>query len=224
MEKLLLGVEALGFLEGEGLKVLESCLARDEDEAAKAAARIGFPVALKISSPDVVHKTETGGIRVFLKSEEEVRRAFREIVERFKSENPEKRIDGVMAQRLGSGFELIVGTRKDKQFGPVLMFGLGGIFAEAIRDVSFRLIPVEARDAREMVEELKSYTALKNPRSGTVDIASIEDFLMRVSGLMERHEEIEEMDLNPVFVTGSDIEVCDARIRIAPFNAVRGQK
>ena len=213
MEKFLLGVDALTFLEGEGLRVLESCLAGNEDEAAGAAAKMGFPVALKISSPDVVHKTETGGIRVFLRSEDEVRRAFAEIVQRFASEHPEKRIDGVMVQRLGRGFELIVGTRKDEQFGPVLMFGLGGIFAEAIRDVSFRLVPIEARDAREMIEELKSYMALKNPRSGTVDIASVEDFLLRVSSLMEKHEEIQEMDLNPVFVAGSDIEICDARIR-----------
>lgn len=214
MEKLLLGVDALAFLEKEGLRVLQSCLARNEDEAAKAAAEIGFPVALKISSPDVVHKTETGGIRVFLKSDDEVRRAFGEIVEGFRADNPQKRIDGVMAQRLGRGFELIVGTRQDKQFGPVLMFGLGGIFAEAVRDVSFRLVPLDARDAREMIEELKGYTALKKPRSGTVDIPSIEDFLVRVSGLMERHGEIREMDINPVFVSGADIEICDARIRI----------
>ena len=221
MEKLLLGMDALSFLGGEGLRVLESCLAAGEDEAAGAAARIGFPVALKVSSPDVVHKTETGGIRVFLKNEEEVRLAFREIVQQFRAENPEKRLEGAMVQKLGSGFELIVGTRQDKQFGPVLMFGLGGIFAEAIRDVSFRLIPIEAGDAAEMIEELKSYAALKNPRSGTVDIASIQDFLLRVSGLMDRHAEIQEMDLNPVFVTGSDLLICDARIRVAPLEAVR---
>lgn len=214
MEKLYLGVDALAFLEAEGLRTLESCLAKDEREAGAAAARIGFPVALKISSPDVVHKTETGGIRVFLQNEEQVRRAFREIVEGFGAEHPEKRIDGVMVQRLGKGFELIVGTRKDKQFGPVLMFGLGGIFAEAVKDVSFRLVPVDSRDARDMIEELKSYAALKNPRSGTVDIPSIEAFLLQVSSLMERHGEIREMDLNPVFISGSDIEVCDARIRL----------
>ena len=214
MEKLLLGVDALEFLDREGLRVLESFLATDEDEAAAAAARIGFPVALKISSPDVIHKTETGGIRVFLKTEREVRLAFEEIVGQFRANHPEKRIDGVMVQRLGSGFELIVGARKDAQFGPVLMFGLGGIFAEAVKDVSFRLVPVEPRDAREMIEELKSCTAIKNPRSGTVDIAAIEDFLVRVSGLIGNHGEIQEMDLNPVFVLGSDIEICDARIRM----------
>ena len=217
MEKLLLGVDAINFLEKEGLRVLDTRLARDENEAAAAAARMGFPVALKLCSPDVVHKTETGGIRVFLKSEEEVRRAFGEIIEGFKAEHPEKRVEGVMVQRLGGGFELIVGTRRDEQFGPVLMFGLGGIFAEAMRDVSFRLVPVGAKDAKDMIEELKSYAAIRSPRSGTVDIACVEDFLVRVSGLMEKHQEILEMDINPVFVSGSDIEVCDARIRVAPL-------
>ena len=214
MERLLLGVDALAFLEQEGLRVLDSSLARDENEAVSMASSMGFPVALKVSSPDVIHKTETGGIRVSLKSEGEVRQAFTEIVAMFRSESPEKQLDGVMVQKLGKGFELIVGARKDQQFGPVLMFGLGGIHAEAIRDVSFRLIPVSKRDAREMIEELQSYGTLKNPRSGSIDIPCIEDFLLQVSRLIEKHEEIQEMDLNPVFVASREIEVCDARIRM----------
>ena len=214
MERLLLGVDALTFLDKEGFRVLESSLARDENEAVSMAFRIGFPVALKVSSPDVVHKTETGGIRVSLKSEGEVRQAFKEITTVFRSDSPEKQLDGVMVQKLGSGFELIVGARKDRQFGPVLMFGLGGIHAEAIKDVSFRLIPVTTSDAREMIEELQSYRTIKNPRSGPVDLACIEDFLLQVSRFIEKHEEIQEMDLNPVFAASKDIEVCDARIRI----------
>ena len=214
MERILLGVDALAFLDKEGLRVLESSLAGDENEAVSMASRIGLPVAVKVSSPDVVHKTETGGIRVSLKSEGEVRQAFREIVSMFRSDSPEKQLDGVMVQKLGKGFELIVGARKDRQFGPVLMFGFGGIYAESIKDVSFRLIPVTKRDAREMIEELQSYATLKNPRSGTVDLPCIEDFLLQVSRLIEKHEEIQEMDLNPVFVASRDIEVCDARIRL----------
>ena len=214
MERLLLGVDALAFLEQEGLRVLESSLAQDENEAVNMASRMGLPVAIKVSSPDVIHKTETGGIRVSLKSEDEVRKAFREIVAMFRSDSPEKQLDGVMVQKQGKGFELIVGARKDQQFGPVLMFGFGGIYAESIRDVSFRLIPVTKRDAREMIEELQSYATLKNPRSGTVDIPSIEDFLLQVSSFIEKHGEIQEMDLNPVFVASRDIEVCDARIRM----------
>ncbi len=214
MEKLLLGVDALDFLDKEGLSVLKSFLARDENEAASIASKIGFPVAMKISSPDVVHKTETGGIRVYLKSGDEVRQAAKEILTAFRSDNPDKRLDGVMVQKLGRGIELIVGARKDRQFGPVLMFGLGGIYAEAMKDVSFRLVPLTERDAREMIEELQSYRILTNPRSGTVDIPQIEDFLLQVSNLIEKHNEIQEMDLNPVFVASSDIEICDVRIRM----------
>jgi acyl-CoA synthetase (NDP forming) len=214
MERLLLGVEALAFLENEGLPVLKSSLARDENEAVSVASKIGFPVALKISSPDVVHKTETGGVAVPLKDEGEVRRAFKEIVDTFTANPPAKRLDGVMVQELGKGFELIVGTRKDPQFGPVLMFGLGGIFTEAMNDVAFRLVPIQAWDAKEMIEELKSYAVLKNPRKGTIDLPAIEKFLMQVSRLLEKHAEIQEMDLNPVFVASKEIEVCDARIRI----------
>jgi succinyl-CoA synthetase beta subunit len=211
---LMLGVEALALLEKEGIPVLKSFLARDEMEAVSLASKLGFPVALKISSPDVVHKTETGGVAVPLKDEGEVRRAFKEIVDAFAADPPAKRLDGVMVQELGKGFELIVGTRNDPQFGPVLMFGLGGIFAEAMNDVAFRLIPIEARDAKEMIQELKSYSVLKNPRKGTIDLPTIEKFLLQISRLLEKHTEIHEMDLNPVFVTSKDIEVCDARIRI----------
>jgi acyl-CoA synthetase (NDP forming) len=214
MERLLLGMDALDFLEKEGLRVLDSSLAREESEAAGMASGIGFPVALKVSSPDVIHKTETGGIRVPLKSEDEVRQAFRDIVTLFRSDNPEKQLDGVMVQKLGRGLELIVGATKDQQFGPVLTFGLGGIYAEAIKDVSFRLIPVRRGDVREMMEELQSYRILKNPRSGTIELRCIEDFLLQVSNLVEKHAEIEEMDLNPVFVASKDIVICDARIRL----------
>ncbi len=215
LERLLLGVEALEFLEKKGLPVLKSSLARDENEAVSLASKMGFPVALKICSPDVLQKTETGGVAVPLKYEGEVRRAFKEIMDVFTADTPAKRLDGVMVQELGKGFELIVGTRKDPQFGPVLMFGLGGIFAEAMNDVAFRLVPIEAWDAKEMIEELKGYAVLKNPRKGTIDLPTVEKFLMQVSRLLEKHAEIQEMDLNPVFVTSKDIEVCDARIRIA---------
>ena len=222
MDKLLLGAEALAFLDREGFRVLACSVAGDEDEAAETASKMGFPVALKVSSPDVIHKTETGGIRIWLKSEAEVRQAFREIVAVFRSGSPGKRLDGVMVQKQGSGFELIVGARKDRQFGPVLMFGLGGIHAEAIRDVSFRLIPVTTRDAGEMIEQLRGYEALKNPRNGTVEIPCVADFLVQVSGLIEKHPEIEEMDLNPVFVASRNIEVCDARIRTGWMNQALG--
>ncbi len=214
MEKLLLGVEALNFLQEKGFPVLKTALAVDPDQAASVASAIGFPVALKISSPDVIHKTEAAGVRVCLSHEDEVREAFRGLVDGFVSQSPGKRVDGVMVQRMGTGLELIVGSLNDKQFGPVLMFGLGGIFAEAMKDVSFRLIPIEPRDAREMIGDLQGSIVLTNPRGETVDLAGIEHFLLKVSRLIEEHKEIQEMDLNPVFVSSGGIEICDARMKI----------
>ena len=214
MERLLLGVDALSFFGKEGFPVLKHALAKDEDEAARMAVETGFPVALKISSPDVIHKTETGGIKVSLKDEVEVRRTFREIVGQFVSNYPGKRLDGAIVQAMGRGLELIVGVTADPQFGPVLMAGLGGVFVEAMRDVSFRYIPLTARDAREMIEELEGYEALRNPRGESIDLALIEEFLLKVSRLMEGDTRINEIDINPLFVSSKGIAVCDARIRI----------
>jgi acyl-CoA synthetase (NDP forming) len=214
MERLLLGLDAINLHEKEGFSVLTSKLARAEDEATKIALEIGFPVVLKVLSPDVVHKTEVGGVRAFINTEDELREAFRGLVEDFTTHNPEKRLDGIMVQGMGRGLELIVGVLKDQQFGPVLMFGLGGIFVEAIRDVSFRLLPIETKDAREMIEELNAYRILTSPRWKGIDIAMIEDFLLKVSGFTEREKGLQEMDLNPVFVSSSGIEICDARLKI----------
>jgi hypothetical protein len=214
MESLLLGVEALSFLQKEGFPVLKSLLAEDEDDATRKALEIGLPVTLKLSSPDVVHKTETGGIRVSLRDEAEVRQAFREIVATFSTNYPEKRLDGAMVQRQGSGFEVIVGTLRDQQFGPVLMFGLGGVFVEAMKDVTFRLIPIETADAKDMMEELRGYNVLRNPRSGSLDLPAIEKLLVDISTFITHHPEIWEMDLNPVFVSSHGVQICDARIKV----------
>lgn len=214
MGSLLLGVEALSFLEKEEFPVLRSLLAKDEDEVANKASEIGLPVTLKVSSPDVIHKTETEGIRVSLKDEAEVVQAFREIVGNFTSGNPGKRLDGIIVQKQGSGLEVIVGMLKDLQFGPVLMFGLGGVFVEAMRDVSFRLVPIETFDAKDMMEELKNYEVLRKPRSGTIDLTAVESFLFRISTFIANHPEILEMDLNPVFVSSHGVKICDARIMV----------
>lgn len=214
MESLLLGVAALSFLHKEDFPVLESLLAENEDDAARKAAEIGFPVTLKPSSPDVIHKTETGGIRVSLRDEAEVRQAFREIVATFTSNLPEKRLDGVIVQKQGSGVEVIVGMLRDQQFGPVLMFGLGGIFVEAMKDVSFRLIPIEKADAKDMMEELRNYSVLKNPRSGLVNLRAVGNLLIHSSAFVTNHPEIREMDLNPVFVSSHGVRICDARIMV----------
>jgi succinyl-CoA synthetase beta subunit len=214
MESLLLGIEALSFLQEEGFPVLKSLLAHNEDDATKKALEIGLPVTLKPSSPDVIHKTETGGIRVSLRDEAEVRQAFREIVATFSSNYPEKRLDGAMVQKQGSGLEVIVGMLRDAQFGPVLMFGLGGVFVEAMKDVTFRLIPIEKADAKDMMEELKGYDVLRNPRSGTIDLPAVEKLLVDISTFIAHHQEVQEIDLNPVFVSSHGVQICDARMKV----------
>lgn len=213
MEKLLLGIDALKLLEKEGFSVLQSGLARDENEAVSISSQIGFPVALKVSSPSVIHKTEIDGVRFPVSSDKEVIEGFRELMQGFRSANPEKDVEGIMIQRIGRGFELIVGVHKDNQFGPVIMFGFGGIFVEAIKDVSFRVIPIDKKDAREMIEELSAYRILTSPRQKEIDLALIEDFLVKISGFVIKHKEIEGMDLNPVFISSAGMSICDARIR-----------
>jgi succinyl-CoA synthetase beta subunit len=217
MQSLLLGVEALSFLQKEGFPVLKGLLAHNEDDAARKALEIGLPVTLKPSSPDVIHKTETGGIRVSLRDEAEVRQGFREIVGTFTSNYTEKRLDGVIVQRQGSGLEVIVGMLRDLQFGPVLMFGLGGIFVEAMKDVTFRLIPIETADAKDMMEELRGYDVLRNPRSGSLDLTAVEKLLVRISTFITHHPEVQEMDLNPVFVSSHGVQICDARIMVRSY-------
>jgi hypothetical protein len=214
MESLLLGVDALSFLHKEGFPVLKSLQAGNEDDAARKALEIGLPVTLKPSSPDVIHKTETGGIRVSLKDEAEVRQAFRDITGTFASHFPEKRLDGVMVQQQGGGLEVIVGVLRDQQFGPVLMFGLGGIFVEAMKDVTFRLIPIEKADGKDMMEELRNYGVLKNPRSGSLDLPAVENLLVGISTFITHHPEVQEMDMNPVFVSSHGVRICDARIKV----------
>jgi hypothetical protein len=164
----------------------------------------------------VIHKTETGGIRVSLKDDTEVRQAFKELVGNFISDYPEKKFDGVIIQKQGNGLEVIVGMLRDPQFGPVLMFGLGGVFVEVMKDVAFRLIPIETTDAKDMMEELKGYRALKNPRSGPIDLPAAESFLFQLSMFISKHPEVREMDLNPLFVLspGAGVKICDARIKV----------
>ncbi len=214
MGPLILGVEAMNFLENNGFPVLRSLLATSEDEAVSGAAQMGFPVTLKLSSPDVIHKTEADGIRVSLKDADEVRQGFRQIAGAFASGGPERRLDGIMVQRQGSGVEIIVGMISDEQFGPVLMMGLGGIFVEAMKDVSFRLIPIDAFDAKDMMEGLKGYEVLKSPRNGSIDLAAVEGLLLKVSTFITHHLEVREMDLNPVFVSSRGVRICDARIMV----------
>lgn len=212
--KFLLEHEAKSFIASYGIPVTEIKLARSEDEAVEYANQIGFPVVLKIVSPQVIHKSDVGGVKVNLKNEEEVKRAYREIIENVKRSVPDAKIEGILVQEFAPpGVELIIGLIRDPQFGPTVMFGLGGVFVELFRDVSFRVAPLSEQDAESMMREVKSYKLLTGFRgSEPVDLQAIKDALIKVGDIGVENEEIAEMDLNPTIAYPKGVKVVDARI------------
>ncbi|MEM0026919.1 MAG: acetate--CoA ligase family protein [Ignisphaera sp.] len=214
--KVLLEVEAKELVSYYGIPVATTRLARSEDEAVAIANELGYPVVLKIASPDIIHKSDIGGVKLNLKSESDVREAFRAIMANVKKNAPQAQIYGVVVQTMApAGREVIVGAVKDPQFGHMIMFGLGGIYTEVFRDVSFSLAPITSYEAREMIMETKSYRLLKGFRGEKpADIEAIVNVLVRASRLVMDIPEIAEMDLNPIFVyeEGKGCKVVDARI------------
>ena len=175
---------------------------------------MGFPVALKIASPDVVHKTDAGGVQLGLTTAEQVAKGYDDIIKAIKEAYPEANIQGVSVQQMArTGVEVIIGMSKDAQFGPVIMFGLGGILVEILKDVSFRIVPLTGRDAREMIKEIKGHPLLEGYRGQEpVDIANLEELILKVSDFVEQHPEIDEIDLNPVFAYSDGAVAVDARV------------
>ncbi|OPX78135.1 MAG: succinyl-CoA synthetase subunit alpha [Methanosaeta sp. PtaB.Bin039] len=207
----LLEHESKGILDDWGLKTTGAYLARSEDEAADLARSVGYPVVLKVLSTQVVHKSDQGGVRLNLRDEPEVRKAYGEIAEAFRGSG----LVGVSVQKMAApGIEVIVGVTRDPTFGPMLMFGLGGIFVEVMKDVSFRSIPITLQDASDMVREIKGYPIIRGIRGISGDEEALQDLLMRVSALVEANLEIEEMDLNPVFLYQQGYTIVDARIML----------
>lgn len=214
MSRFLTEHESKRVLGEAGIPVMECQVADSTEDAVRIAVEIGFPVVLKIVSPKIVHKSDARGVILDLGSETEVGQAYEEIVENALKTVDEKDILGVTVQKMApQGIEMIVGVTHDVQFGPVLMFGLGGVLTEVLEDVSFRVIPIEERDAEDMMQELRGYKVLQGYRgTDPADVASIKDLLLKVSGFVMVHPEIKEMDLNPVFAYPDGVLVADARI------------
>ena len=207
-------IESKQVLEEAGVPTATARLAGTAEEAVKAAKEFGYPTVLKIVSPDVTHKSDVGGVKLGLDSPEAAAAAFAEIIEAVKKHQPDARIDGVAVQKMARpGIEVIIGMSKDPQFGPVLMFGLGGILVEVLRDVAFRIVPLEPRDARQMVREIKGFPVLQGFRGQEpADLEALEKLILKVSAFVEAHPEIEELDLNPVFAYKDGAIAVDARI------------
>jgi acetyltransferase len=214
----LLEKEAYELLRTYGFPVIKSTLVRNEREAVEAAEKIGFPVVMKIASPDVLHKFDYGGVKLDLKNKEQVKRAYQEICESIFRHKPDARIVGMTVEEMAPpGKEIILGMNRDAQFGPILMFGLGGIYVEALEDVSFRLAPIREYSAMTMINKTKTHKILKGFRGGPVyDIESIADCLKRLSQLVVDFKEIQELDINPLLVyeKGKGCKIVDARIII----------
>jgi acyl-CoA synthetase (NDP forming) len=211
---LLTEIEAKALLKQAGLNVVDTRLARSEDEAVSTARDLGFPVVLKIASPDVVHKTDAGGVKLNLKTSAQVAKAYEDIMKSVKEKHPEAKVQGVSVQKMAKpGVEIIIGMSKDAQFGPVIMFGLGGVWVEVLKDVAFRIVPLEPRDAHEMVQEIKGRPLLEGYRGQeAVDIGNLEKMILKVSSFVEQHPEIKELDLNPVVAYKDGAIAVDARV------------
>jgi acetyltransferase len=212
----------LGELDGTellkcyGFNILPTELAKDDAEAAIIAADMTFPVVMKIVSPQILHKSDAGGVIVGLENQEEVKRAFNQIVDSAAKYDPNAVIDGVLVQKMAlPGTETILGMNRYPIFGPLLMFGLGGIYVEVFEDVVFRLAPIGRNEARRMIHEIKGFKLFEGFRGRPkADLEVIEKAMVSLSDMVMNHPEISEMDINPLMIheQGKGATVADCRI------------
>ncbi|HUV81545.1 MAG TPA: acetate--CoA ligase family protein [archaeon] len=196
------------------IPVLPNVKASSIEEVVKVSNSLGYPVVMKISSPDISHKSDVGGIILDINSEEEVKNAYRDMMEAVSQKVVDARIDGVMLQKMAEpGIEVIIGVKLDPQFGHVIMFGLGGIFVEIYRDVSFRVTPVNSEMARDMILEIKASPILMGARGrSAADIDAIINVIVKLSEMLEKNPDIVELDINPLIVYEKNAVAVDARM------------
>jgi 4-hydroxybutyrate---CoA ligase (ADP-forming) len=213
-------------VEEEGYEVLaaygfttpKTVLANSDEDCVSAANSIGYPVVMKVASPDIIHKSDAGGVKVGLMNDEQVRTAFSTILQNAKTYKPDANVKGVLVQEMvRSGKEIILGAKQDPIFGPLVMFGLGGIYVEILRDVVFRLAPIDEHEASQMVHSIKTIKLLKGVRGEKPsDLGAIVESLQRLSQLVTEFPEIEEFDINPLLVLqeGKGVRTVDVRISL----------
>jgi acyl-CoA synthetase (NDP forming) len=207
-------IEAKQILQEAGIDCTNTKLAENKEEAVMLSEKIGYPVVLKVSSVDITHKSDAGGVKVNLQNKAAVEVAYDDIMNACLSQFPDADIEGVSVQGMAKpGTEVIIGMTRDSSFGPVLMFGLGGVFVEVLKDVSFRIVPLEQIDANEMITEIKGKKLLEGYRGQEpADIPFLEAMLLKLSTFVDTTPGIREIDMNPVFAYQKGAIVVDARI------------
>lgn len=194
------------------IPICQTWLAESKKEALNLAKKIGYPVVLKISSPDIFHKSDIGGVKVGIKNEKELKKAWDEILVQIKKKKPQARVEGILVQKKEEDIEVAAGMKKDLQFGPVLMFGLGGVFIEVLKDVVFRIAPVREKEALRMIKEIKGYKILEGFRGQKpVNIKKLAEIISNLSKLSLKEKKLNEIDLNPIFVNEKEALVADAK-------------
>lgn len=214
---LLSEVEAKEVLREAGVPATATTLATTREQARDQAEAMGYPVVLKVVSPGIAHKSDVGGVKLNLLNRDAVGAAFDEIMANARRAEPSANILGVSVQQMAKqGTEVIIGMTTDPQFGPVMMFGLGGIMVEVLKDVSFRLVPLSEKDAGQMIDEIKGRPVLSGVRGQPpADIDALKQAIIQVSRFVEKHPEVRELDLNPVFAYPDGAVAVDARIVVA---------
>jgi len=203
-------VQSLNILKSYKISIIRSLLAKNSSQAIKLAKEIGYPVALKISSSKISHKTEVGGVKINVNSDLEVKEYFNQASKKLGA-----KLDGIIIQPMVKGAEIILGVKKDENFGHLIMFGLGGIFTEITKDISFRFAPIDRKEALKMIREIKSFKILDGYRNlPKANLDSIADALVGLSNLISEHKEIKELDINPLIVTEKECFAVDVRIEI----------
>lgn len=211
MPSLMSQAQAQKLVSRYGIRQVPQVVARTEKEAVRASKKLGFPAVVKVISPDIVHKTEAGGVKTSLHNADEVSQACREIA--LAAKRARARLRGFLVQRSATGHEVIIGGRRDEQFGPVVMFGLGGIFVEIMKDVSLRVAPVTKADAMGMIQEIRGFPVIAGVRGGKPsDLGAIADAIVRVSRIMHEDRRISEMDINPAFAGDKGCLAADVRV------------
>jgi len=205
--------ESKTLLQNEGINVTPGNIAITANDAKRLADEIGYPVVLKIVSEDVIHKSDCGGVKLNV-NQKDIKKEFLHMIHHVHEKLPNAKIEGIYVQKMSSpGIECIIGTKEDKQFGHIIMFGWGGIYAETVKDTSIRICPITEEDAQEMINETKVGKILNGARGKVYDIKGLINTIIKVSNIADKYK-IKELDINPLIVTESSCCVVDARIKL----------